>query len=155
MKKLIILLFLFLVGKELMAQNRYGYPPQNVRDAYSHDFPNADRPNWVFLNGQWRAHFIERGPDQLGEMDAYYDRDGHRIDYHIPYNREDVPPAVIDRHREIFKDGKIIGYNRIIGPDDHAVFEIQFNHKGRTRSAYYDEDGHDRQYDDHHDGYRH
>jgi hypothetical protein len=149
MKNLILFLSIAFCGNEVLAQGHY-YPPQNIQDAYRHDYPGSEKPIWVQINGEWRAQFRDHGPDDLGEMTAYYDRFGHRLDTHIPYDREDVPPVVLDRHRQIFKDGRITGYNRIVGPDEHTVFEIQFNHKGRSRSAYYDEDGRDRQYDDHH-----
>jgi len=150
MKKTILIFSLIAFALSVQAQRNYQMPPQNVQDAYRNDYPESEHPNWHMVNGQWRADFRDRGPEDRGEMQAFYDRDGRRIDAHIPYDIQDVPQPVLDRHRVIYQNGRVIGVTQIVAPDAHAVFQIRFRDGRRFRRAYYDQDGHDTHFEDRH-----
>ena len=150
MKKFILMICLLAATCVLKAQDHYQGPPQNVQDAYRNDYPQTDPPAWHQVNGQWRADFRDRGPEDRGEMQAFYDRDGRRIDSHVPYDLRDVPQPIMDRHRVLYQSRRVYGATQIIGPDLHAVFQIRFRDGKRFRRAYYDQDGHDARYEDRH-----
>jgi hypothetical protein len=135
---------------QLSAQDRHQQPPSNIQRSFQRDYPEAREPRWSSTNGQWHADFNDRSSHDRGEMVAHYDQGGRHIDSHIPYDRGDVPRAVIQRTESAYPDGTDYYYTRIEQDGGQPLFQVSLNLHGRHRTAYFDEDGHARRYHDRH-----
>jgi len=83
-------------------------------------------------------------------MVAHYDRNGHHLDSHIPYNRNDVPPAVVEKAQKNYPGGRNYNYTRIEHPGQQPLFQISLNLGGSNKTLYVDDHGREKKYNDHH-----
>lgn len=134
----------------LVAQDRQHQPPRAVQQAFHRNYPEAGDPQWSSSHGQWNADFSDRSRYDRGEMVAHYDHRGRHIDSHIPYDRNDVPPAVIQRTERRHPGGRDYRYTRIESPGQQPLFQVSLNLGGSNKTMYVDENGRERQYHDHH-----
>lgn len=145
-----MLAILFLAtGSFAIAQDYHRNAPENVRQSFQRDFPDANNARWSRSNSQWHAKFDDRGSQDRGEMVAHYDQNGRYIDSHIPYASEDVPAPVYSSVQRRYRNHHM-NFTRIENPNQGDFFQVHVNLGGRTRTSYYDEAGHERQYHDQH-----
>src|SRR5580704_16593811 len=98
MKKVFVITIVCLAtAGQSIAQDGRHHAPTAVRHAFQRDYPEAGDPQWNLTNGQWSADFTDHSQYDRGEMVAHYDRSGHHVDSHIPYDRNDVPAPVIEK----------------------------------------------------------
>ena len=133
-----------------IAQDNHRNAPENVRQNFHRDFPDANNARWSRNNGQWHANFDDRSSEDRGEMVAHYDRNGRYIDSHIPYARQDVPTPVYNSAHRRYSHQNNLNFIRIENPGMGDLFQVRVNINGRTRTSYYDENGRARQYNDRH-----
>jgi hypothetical protein len=148
-----VLLFSFVtlvVSGQLIAQEGRHRAPATVQHAFQRDYPEAGNPEWSSTNGQWSASFTDHSQYDRGEMVAHYDRSGHHVDSHIPYDRADVPQVVIDRTQRSYPDAGGYTYTRIERPDAQPLFQVNLRVHGRRRTMYVDDNGRERRYNDRH-----
>jgi len=151
MNKLIFLAFFTLASTgQLIAQDGQNHAPRGVQRAFQRDYPEAHNPQWNRVHGQWHANFEDRSRFDRGEMVAHYDQYGHHVDSHIPYDRNDVPPVVIERTRRYYPDGRDYNYTRIEHPGRQPLFQVSFSIGGKSRTTYVDDNGREKKYNDHH-----
>jgi hypothetical protein len=151
MNKSMFFCLLFLtVGVQLFAQDGHRQVPASVQRSFQRDYPESRDPQWSMVHGQWHANFNDHSRYDRGEMVAHYDRYGHHVDSHIRYDRNDVPAAVVDRTQRRYPGGRDYSYTRIEHPGGQPLFQISFNVGGRNRTAYVDDNGRERRYNDHH-----
>lgn len=149
--KVTLLAMLFIAASNLViAQDSRNNAPPNVRQSFHRDFPAADNPRWSRSNGQWHANFDDRSSDDRGEMVAHYDQTGRYIDAHVPYAQQDVPTVVYERARRRYHRQHGLHFIRIEHPGLGDFFQVRVNVNGRTRTSYYDEQGREKEYSDHH-----
>ena len=146
-----MLAILFLAsGSFAMAQDDHRNAPENVRQSFHKDFPDANNASWSRNNTQWHARFNDRSADDRGEMVAYYDQYGHHIDSHIRYDYNDVPSAVVERTHRNYPGGTDYTYTRIERPVGQPLFQVELNLQNKNKRLYVDEYGHEQKYHDHH-----
>jgi len=142
-------LFVLVLGGQLLAQeNRHA--PTAVQKSFSRDYPEASDPQWTSTNGQWHADFDDKSQNDRGAMVANYDQSGHHIDSHIPYDRNDVPAAVVGTTEKNYPGGKSYSYTRIERPVGQPLFQVDLNLKNKNKTLYVDESGHEQKYNAHH-----
>jgi hypothetical protein len=146
-----MLVLLFMAGANFaISQGNHRKAPDNVRQSFHNDFPDAGDARWSQNNGQWHANFNDRGPQDRGEMIAHYDRNGHYLQSRVPYARQDVPTPVYEGARRKYGRNRTLNFIRIERPGFGDFFQVRVNINGRTRTSYYDEGGRTRNYDDRH-----
>lgn len=151
MKKVIFFtLFVLTLGGQIAAQDRHRQAPASIRRSFQRDYPEARDPRWSSTNHQWHANFEDHSSYDRGEMVAHYDRYGHHVDSHIPYDRNDVPPAVIERTERNYPGGRGYTYTRIEHPGWQPLFQVNLNLRGRNRTLYLDDNGREKSYHDRH-----
>ena len=151
MKRVIFLSLISLATAcQVIAQEGRHHAPSAVRHSFQRDYPEAGNAQWSQNNGQWSASFTDRSPDDRGEMVAHYDRYGSHVDSHIPYDRNDVPQAVVERTRSRYPDARDENYTRIERPRGEALFQVNLHERGRHRRIYMDDNGRERKYYDQH-----
>ena len=143
---LFLMLFVLALTSRLMAQNSHQQVPKAVQRSFQKDYPEAHDPKWSSVGGQWHADFDDRSRYDRGEMVAHYDRNGRHLDSHIRYDRNDVPPAVVERARKRYPGGKNYYYTRIEQPGQQPLFQINFSLGSSNRTLYVDDHGRDRKY---------
>jgi hypothetical protein len=151
MNKLMFLtLFVLALAGRLIAQNSHQHAPSTVQRSFQKDYPEARNPKWSSVNGQWHANFDDHSQYDRGEMVAHYDRNGHHVDSHIPYDRNDVPPAVVEKAQKNYPGGRDYSYTRIEHPGKQPLFQVSLNLRGSNRTLYVDDHGQEKKYNDHH-----
>jgi len=145
-----IYLLLLIPGGLLFAQNSHQHAPDQVQQSFHKDYPDAGNARWSQSNGQWHADFNDHSQADNGEMVAHYDRYGHHVDTHIPYDRNDVPAPVVDHVQLKYRSAQQYRYTRIEHPNGNEFFQVKVNLHGRAKTVYMDEQGHERHYEDHH-----
>jgi hypothetical protein len=149
-KVMFLALLGLVVGGPLVAQEMHHHVPEKIQRSFHRDYPEARDPQWSSSNGQWHAYFDDHSRYDRGEMVAYYDQYGHHIDSHIPYDRDDVPSAVVERTHRNYPDGKNYTYTRIERSGGQPLFRVELNLENKNRTLYVDESGHEQKYHDHH-----
>ena len=150
MKKTIICLLLLTPGGLLFAQDYHQHAPDQIQQSFHKDYPDANDARWSHSHGQWHANFKDQGQTDYGEMVAHYDRYGHHVDSHIPYNRSDVPAPVMDHVQSRYRSAHRYRFTRIEHPYGYDLFQVRVNQHGRDKTVYMDEQGRERHYDDRH-----
>ena len=151
MNKLMFLaLFVLAPGRQLIAQDRHQQAPTTVQRSFQRDYPESHDPQWNSVHGQWHAKFDDHSRYDRGEMVAHYDRYGRHVDSHIRYDRNDVPPAVVERTQRNYPGGRDYTYTRIEHPGIQPLFQVSLNLGGRSRIVYVDDNGRERKYHDNH-----
>lgn len=135
---------------QLIAQNSHHHAPAAVQQSFQKDYPEARNPKWSSNNGQWHASFTDHSQYDRGEMVAHYDHSGHHVDSHIPYDRNDVPQAVVEKTKRSYPGAKDDYYTRIEQPGGQALFQVNLHIQGKRRTMYVDDNGRERKYNDHH-----
>ena len=135
---------------QLIAQEGRHHAPSTVQHAFQRDYPEAGNPQWSSTNGQWSASFADHSQYDRGEMIAHYDRSGHHVDSHVPYDRNDVPQAVVEKTQRSYPDARDYNYTEIERPSGQSFFQVRFHTHGKRRTMYVDESGRERQYNDRH-----
>jgi hypothetical protein len=143
-------LLLLAFAGSLAAQGSHHHAPSAVKHAFHRDYPEAQDPQWSSSHGQWSADFNDRSPYDRGEMIAHYDQNGHHVDSHIPYDRNDVPTAVVEQTERSYPDARDYNYTRIESPGRHPVFQVSLNLHGSNKMLYVDDNGREKEYHDHH-----
>ncbi len=146
---LFALLFLAFAGS-LAAQDRDRQAPRAIQQAFHRNYPEARDPQWSSSHGQWSADFTDGSRYDRGEMVAHYDQNGHHVDSHIPYDRNDVPPVVIQRTERNYPGASDYNYTRIESPGRQPLFQVRLNQRGSNKTLYFDDNGRERQYHDRH-----
>lgn len=134
----------------LLAQHRQDRAPQQVQQTFQRDYPQADNATWSHKNSQWSARFDDKSPNDNGEMVAHYSHTGKYIDSHIPYDRNDVPAAVVKTTHRRYRDARDESYTRIDQPNGLSLFQVLLNIGGNQKKVYMNEDGQERRYTDRH-----
>ena len=143
---------LFPLSLSLYAQNpKYNQqpPPEQVRQSFHRDYPQASNPQWGGNQGHWHARFDDQGPDSRGEMIAHYDERGRNIDSHTYYLPQDVPDPVIRWAHNRYRHGSY-EYTRIERPGQEDFFQVRVFYGGQYHIHYVDDYGHMHEYDDRH-----
>ena len=143
---LIILAF----AGSLSAQDRHQQAPSTIQRSFHRDYPEAGNPQWRSTSGQWSADFTDRSRYDRGEMVAHYDQSGHHVDSHIPYDRNDVPPVVVQKTERNYPGARDYNYTRIEHPGQKPLFQVNLNLRGSNKTVYLDDNGREKQYHDHH-----
>ncbi len=149
MKKTMIAVILLISGGFLFAQERHHDVPDQVRQNFQHDYPDARQTHWNQSNGHWHASFNDQSPRGRGEMIAHYDQDGRHLDSHIPYDDHDVPPAIMEHLQNKYRRGHY-RFERIEAPDNTGFFRVMIRLGGRNRIVFMNEQGEERPYEDRH-----
>jgi hypothetical protein len=149
--KITMLAILFLAsGSFAMAQNNHRNAPENVRQSFHKDFPDANNASWSRNNTQWHAKFNDKSADDRGEMVAHYDQNGQYIDSYTPYARQDVPTPVYNSAQRKYRHNKNFEIGKVENPGVGDFFQVRVNVGGKTKTSFYDEQGNERQYNNHH-----
>jgi hypothetical protein len=149
-KVIVFSLLLSATAGQLLAQDGDHHVPSTVQRSFQRDYPEARDPKWSSDHGQWHADFNDHSRYDRGEMVAHYSRNGHHVDSHIPYDRNDVPPAVVERTNQRYPGGRDHNYTRIEHPGGQPLFQVSLNLQGRNRTMYVDENGREKKYYDQH-----
>ena len=151
MKKVLFFMVIFsaVAGRSIAQEGRH-HAPTRVQRSFHRDFPEAGDPQWSEINGQWSADFTDHSQYDRGEMVAHYDRSGNHVDSHVPYDRSDVPAAVVTRTHRNYPDASDDAYTRIERPGKTALFQVKLREHGRRHTMYLDDNGRERKYYDHH-----
>ena len=144
-----ILIFLATAGP-LIAQESRHHVPAAVRNSFQKDYPEAGDPQWSAANGHWSASFTDHSQYDRGEMVAHYDQSGYHVDSHIPYDRNDVPQAVVERTQRSYPGADGDSYTRIERRGQQPLFQVNLRVHGKSRRMYIDDNGRERKYYDHH-----
>jgi hypothetical protein len=144
-----LVFFVLVVGSEVIAQDNR-HVPAEVQRSFHKDYPEASDPKWSCTNGQWHAAFNDHSQSDRGEMVANYDRSGHHIDSHIPYDQDDTPPPVVYRTQRNYPGASNYSYTRIERPAGNPLFRVDMNLQNKNRTLYEDENGNVQKYDDRH-----
>lgn len=151
MKKVMFLtLIVWAVTSQLIAQDGHRRAPENVQRSFQRDYPEAQNPKWSSSHSQWHANFADHSQYDRGEMVAHYDQYGHHVDSHIPYDRNDVPSAVVQRTESNYPGGRDYTYTRIEHPGRQPLFQVNLNMQGKNKTLYLDDNGRRKTYNDHH-----
>jgi hypothetical protein len=151
MYKLLILLLLVASLPALAQRDRGDQSvPNTVQHNFKRDYPDAKDTRWSSAGGEWHADFTDHSPQDRGEMVAHYDRTGHHIDSHIPYDRNDVPSPVIHNIEKRYPGASDHSFTRIEKPGTKPVFQVTMNLGGKRTNKYVDDQGRERSYADHH-----
>jgi hypothetical protein len=151
MKKVLIFL-LVVYGQSVHAQRDRGdqQVPRTVQQNFHKQYPDARDTRWSSSGGDWHADFTDHSPADRGEMVAHYDHSGHHIDSHIPYDRNDVPTPVVRHIEQRYPGGSDHSYTRIERPGKQPLFQISLNLNGKRTHKYVDDQGREKNYEDHH-----
>lgn len=149
-KRIFTTLLIFTAAGAVTAQDRHHQAPAAVQQSFHRDYPEARDPQWHYSNSHWNADFEDHSRYDRGEMVAHYDRYGRHVDSHIPYDRNDVPPAVVQKTERHFPDGRDYNYTRIEQPGRPALFQVSLNLRGSNRTVYLDDNGRERRYQHRH-----
>ena len=149
MKNTLLAVLFLATGGFAVAQSRHQTPPAQVRQSFQRDFPGANDARWSQSGNQWHANFNDRSSEDRGQMVAHYDGNGRHIDSHIPYATQDVPQPVYSSARNRYHDDHM-EFTRIEHPSRGDYFEVRGHVRGRIRTTFYDERGHERRYEDRH-----
>jgi hypothetical protein len=144
-----ILIFLAVAGP-LIAQEGRHHVPSAVRNSFQRDYPEARDAQWSSANGQWSASFTDHSQYDRGEMVAHYDQSGYHVDSHIPYDRNDVPQAVVERTQRSYPGADEGSYTRIERRGAQPLFQVNLRVHGKSRRMYVDDNGRERKYYDRH-----
>jgi hypothetical protein len=160
MKKILIYLLvagsqgvLLLAGsQQVLAQHRGDNQdvPRSVQQRFQKDYPDAGNAKWGRSGGEWHADFTDHSRYDRGEMVAHYDRNGHHLDSHIPYDRNDVPTPVIHHMERRYPGASNPSYTRIERPGGQPLFQVSLNLNGHRTNRYVDDQGRERSYQDRH-----
>ena len=121
--------------------NRNNLPP-DIQRSFQKEYPHAQNARWNNTNGQWHGSYRDQ---HNRNVDTYYDRNGQRVDTHVPYDRNDLPSPVrenADRRYHTNYDSY-----RIERPNSQPLFQIILQTGG---TQYMDENGKTRRYRDRH-----
>jgi hypothetical protein len=149
-KVLFLALGVFLVDGQLLAQDTHRHVPASIQRSFKRDYPEARNPQWSSTKGQWHADFDDHSRYDRGQMVANYDQYGQHIDSHIPYDRNDVPSAVVDGTQRNYPGGQNYTYTRIERPTGNPLFQVTLDLQNKNRTHYVDENGREQKYHDHH-----
>jgi hypothetical protein len=149
-KAMFLPLFVLVSGGQLVAQDMHRHAPASIQRSFQRDYPEARNPQWSSTNGQWHADFDDHSKYDRGQMVAHYDRYGHHIDSHIPYDRNDVPSAIVDRTQRNYPGGSDYTYTRIERPAGQPLFQVSLNLQNKNRTLYVDDNGREQKYHDRH-----
>src|SRR5579859_367303 len=138
MNRVLFLALFVVVSGPLIAQNSR-HTPAAVQRSFGRDYPEARDPQWSSTNSQWHANFDDHSRNDRGAMVANYDQYGHHIDSHIPYDHNDVPPAVVDRTERNHPGGRDYRYTRIERPVGRPLFQVSLSLQNRNRKLYVDD----------------
>lgn len=127
------------------AQTAHRAAPEQVRQSFSRNFPQAGDAHWSHSGGRWNATFDDRSSEDRGEMVAHFDEHGRYIESHIPYAEGDVPHDVNESARKRYRHGHY-HVTMIDHPSRTDVYEVRGEINGRQRTTYYDERGRERSY---------
>jgi hypothetical protein len=139
MKKILFIGFLF------CSLVSFAQVPSGVRVTFQRDYPgvNWDQVRWEQRNNQWHGYYRD-GYNR--DVDTYYDEYGRRIDTHVYYDRQYVPPRIDRRIRRRYPEENYRVY-RIERPAARPLFQIQI---GKRNPYYTNERGRRRRYEDRH-----
>ena len=149
-KGILSALLLLAFAGSLAAQGRHHQAPAAVQHSFHRDYPEARDPQWSSSNSHWSAEFTDHSRYDRGEMVAHYDQNGHHVDSHIPYDRNDVPPAVVQQTERNYPSARDYNYTRIESPGRQPLFQVSLNLRGSNKTLYVDDNGRKRQYHDRH-----
>jgi hypothetical protein len=148
----LLILPLLVAGLPVLAQRDRGDQPvpNSVKHNFQRDYPDAGAPRWSHTGSEWHADFDDHSKYDRGEMVAHYGQDGHHIDSHIPYDRNDVPSPVIHHVEKRYPGANDATYTQIERPGARPLFQVSLNLNGRRTNKYVDSQGGERSYPDHH-----
>jgi hypothetical protein len=149
MKYILLALLSFAIGGFAAAQTTHRNAPERVRQAFSHNFPDAADARWSHSGTQWSATFDDRSSEDRGEMVAHFDENGRYIDSHIPYAENDVPQRVYESAKKRYHKSHV-HVTMIDRPSHPDVFEVSGQVDGKRQTTYYDEEGRVHSYNDRH-----
>lgn len=138
------------IGGPSVAQESHHHVPAAVQHSFQRDYPQAGDAQWSETNGQWNASFTDHSQADMGEMVAHYDRTGHHVDSRIPYDRGDVPQAVVEQTQRRYPGASDDNYTRIERPGGQPLFQVSLRTHGRRHTMYVDDKGRERKYTDRH-----
>lgn len=152
MKKFIFSVILFSGTYVTFAQdnhdnNRDQRPPSNVQNRFRKDYPDAKETQWQQNNGQWNANFKDNRHD--GNVKTYYDKNGRRVDTHIPWQQSAIPVPVTKRVNTRYHSD-YSNTERIERPGQKPVYKLHVKEHDKDRTIYMDENGHEKRYNDTH-----
>ena len=124
--------------------------PPTVQHNFQQQYPQAADTRWTHSGNEWHANFTDHSPSDRGEMVAHYDHNGRHVDSHIPYDRNDVPPSVVNHVERHYPGSSDQSYTRIERPGSQPLFQVSLNIKGKHTNRYVDDHGREREYQDHH-----
>jgi hypothetical protein len=149
-KVLFFTLISFAVAGPLIAQDNRHQAPATVQQSFQKDYPDARNPQWSSTNGQWSASFTDHSQQDQGEMVAHYDQSGHHVDSQIPYDRSDVPQAVVQKTQSSYPGATGDNYTRIERPGGQPLYQVNLHVQGKSWTMYVDEKGQEKKYSGHH-----
>ena len=124
-------------------------PPNGVSQSFQKEYPQSHPSYWSQSSVGWSVSF-EDNDHNNGQVTAYYDESGRHVDTHIPYDRHDVPPTVRDHMSNSYGHSNNYEYTRIDHNGENNVYMTHYKHKKHYKTVYMDNDGHERDYNDHH-----
>lgn len=116
--------------------------PTNVQQVFQRENPGAQNTQWSNTNGQWHGTYKDQNNRNV---ETYYSSDGHRVDTHTRYDRNDLPASVKTRADKKYSSN--YETYRIDRPNSESLYQIK-PQSGRTR--YLDKNGKKRRYKDRH-----
>lgn len=143
MKNTLLAIGFALLGDVASAQSSHHTAPEQVRQSFGRNFPQASDAHWTHSGGQWNATFDDRSSEDRGEMVAHFREDGRYVESHIPYAESDVPHDVNESARRRYRHGHY-HVTMIDHPSRPDVYEVRGEVNGRQRTSYYDEHGRER-----------
>jgi hypothetical protein len=112
--------------------------PNNVRDAFQRDYPNATNVSWSKYRGDWTVAFR----DGLNMSTAVYHANGERRDTRTPVAKNEIPGNVLDsilkRHPGPWLQDAI----KIQLPNMlNNIYRFKINEQGAPAYYYYNSNG--------------
>ena len=142
MKKILIGIFILSSASLFAQDNKDNRVPDNVKNSFQKEYPNAQKPLWDNTNGKWHATYKDQ---DSRNADSYYNTDGRRIETHTAYKQGDLPSKVQENANKQYHSK----YNtsRIDRPNSQPLYEIKLQSGSTT---YMDANGRKRKYEDGH-----
>ena len=140
---------LFLVSSATFAQHRaQNQPPVTVQRSFERENAGSNNATWMKTSNQWHANYRDNNNHNV---DAYYDRNGRRVDTHREVDRREVPQNVDSRLNSMYHANGNYKAIKIERPNSQPLFQIQIQSgSSRNRTIYMDEQGRTRSYNDRH-----
>jgi hypothetical protein len=127
MKKLISLLVVAMMissagfGQKIMT----GKVPQNIRKAFSKEFPKATGAAWMMDEGNYEVNFTI---DKV-KNSAIFDKDGKWLEKEAVIKESDLPKSVKSALKRDFKGYKLSEAEKVETPDKGIEYHVGINTK--------------------------